>query len=112
MAPQTMADTIVDVIGRLIERCQWSKQHWINFNGDKEEIYLDPARQGVDSLVRFLTYLTKSSSRQSDMEMTQTSIDEHNRFVIEIINALINSKHVRTEWAAFCKSMSQDLNPA
>ena len=62
-------------------------------------MYLDLVRHSVDSLVRFLTYLTNSSSRQSDSEMTQRSIDEHKEIVIEIINTLINSKHVRTAWA-------------
>ena len=109
-----MADTIVGNIRELTEMCQWNRQHWINFNADTEELYLDPANHSVDSLVRFLTYLTKSSSRAADIEITQTNIDEHDKIVTEIIDALNNSEHVRTAWTAFCETMCQDcqdLNP-
>ena len=111
MPPQSMADTIVGNIKELTEMCQWNRQHWINFNADKKKMYLDHANHSVDSLVRFLTYLTKSSSRAADIEITQTNIDEHAKIVIEIINALNNSEHVRTAWTAFCETMCQDLNP-
>ena len=39
-------------------------------------------------------------------------MDEHNEIVIEIIQTLISSKHVRTAWKpTFYKSMSQNLSP-
>ena len=111
MAPQTMVDTIVSNIRELIDKSEESMNQWINFNADKKEGYLNPARHDVESLVLFLAYLTKSSSPANDIEMTQTSKEEHDEIVIEIRNALNTSVHVRTAWAAFCESMSQDLKP-
>ena len=66
MAPPTAVDTIVSIVREVSKKSEWGKSHWVNFNAGKNPMYLNPDRHDVDSLVRFLAYLTQSSRMAND----------------------------------------------
>ena len=66
MAPPKVVYTTVSIVKEVSKQTEWGKSHWVIFNAGKNAMYLNPARHDLDSLVRFLAYLTQSSPLVND----------------------------------------------
>ena len=66
MAPATTIETIVSTVTEVSTKSERGQGNWVIFNTGKNPMYLNPARHDLDSLVRFLAYLTEFSAPTND----------------------------------------------
>ena len=90
MAPHTEKDTIVGIVGKMIQESKWCKSHWYDFIADKEWKCDNPARHDVDFLLSFLENITECSPPAND-SATTSSLKEATKSLSRVIMSIVNA---------------------